>query len=195
MTDSGGDSPDPLLLQELEHYRSRWKGTERTSEQRMTMLLTAVGSAIAISAADFIHSTGNNRVDSGTFLCGVWLVVTLVAEGVFIRLVRGRRAMRRDIRIINIIRKNLYDIDSKEDPEQDGVLAKVWKLDHVPPKAFLWASLPMAAGLITSCSALASVWLYHSQFKRPPGISAILFGLAVMVVNTLAYFYVTKDDS
>src|SRR5277367_6375780 len=95
---------EPLLAKELAHYRERWQATQKLSDQRITMLLTAIGSAVAVSAGVFAHGTAKGGLDLHPLLSGLWAIVTMISEGIFLRLVQARRSICRDISIINSLR-------------------------------------------------------------------------------------------
>lgn len=147
--------PDPLLLEELEHFRQRWKSTEHIVEQRMTMLLTAVGAAIAISAALLVNGTVAGGINTATLLSILWFAVFLVAEGMFFRLIRARRSICRDIEVINFIRHKVIEGASQG---VKSILERVERRDSTPPRIFSIFSIPSSAALTAATSFLFGYW-------------------------------------
>lgn len=188
MTSQPG-APDPILLRELDHYRERWKSTERLAEQRLNMLLTAVGTAIALSTAILALGTPKGGIHAHALLAGLWVVVAIVAEGVFIRLVRARRSICRDIRFINRLRVVLVD---SADPKVTAVLKSVVDADSTEPRVFSVFSIHSASAVVAGSSVFAALWLANSGMTRTPPGDAFLFTFIVLALDLL---WVWKTDA
>jgi|HubBroStandDraft_6_1064221.scaffolds.fasta_scaffold209613_2 hypothetical protein len=188
MTESPSEPSDAdrLLVQsEIEHYRERWSSTAHLAEQRMTMLLTAIGAAVAISAAVLVHGSSDSPIDGNALLAGVWVIVALVSEGIFIRLVRARLSISRDIAILNLLRSKL--VDYSESSETKTTLEAVLAVDSSPPRSFSVTSMPSAAAVIAASSTLCAAWLADSGAVHAPPPYGYFVAGGLLVANLLAY--------
>jgi len=184
-------SPDPLES-ELAHYRERWKATMRLSDQRVTMLLTTLGSAVAISAAVIVHGS-SPTLDSRPLLSGLWAIVALVSEGIFLRLIRVRRSIARDVNIINRLRSAIYaDV---LDAKTRTLLQSIHSLDSNPPKVFELSSTCSAAAPVAAGSALCAAWLADSGIAHAPPSYAYLVGATALALNMFGYYWVGRRIS
>jgi hypothetical protein len=149
------------------------------------MLLTAVGSAVAISAAVILHGD-TPTLDSKPLLSGLWAVVALVSEGIFIRLIRVRRSICRDIGIINRLRTAIYELAA--DKRSRELLQSIHTVDSKPPQIFELASTCSAAATVAASSAFCSAWLADSGITDAPPAYAYVVGAIVLGVNMIGYY-------
>jgi hypothetical protein len=170
-----------FALQELAHYRERWRDTQTLADQRVTTLLTTVGAAIAISTAVLAHGLPKGEVDTNALLSGLWWVVAAVSEAVFLRLVRARQTITRDISIINYLRQALLR-DLTNGPMQEA-LARIANADNKPPRVFAPLSSPSAASISGTCSAFVAVWFGVSGLINRPPLASYLVASALLTVN------------
>jgi hypothetical protein len=170
-----------FALQELAHYRARWRDTQSLADQRITMLLTAIGAAIAISAAVLAHGLPRNEVDTNALLSGLWWVVAAVSEAVFLRLIRARQSIVRNISIINHLRENL--LRELANSSLHSALAQVAQVDGKPPRVFAPLSSPSAASISATCSVFVALWFSTSGLTSRPPLASYLAGSVLLVVN------------
>ena len=176
---------DDLLRQELAHYRERWRATEHLSDQRLTALLTALGTAVALSTAILAHGTVKGGVDSYALLSGLWAVMSVVSEGIFLRLVRARRSIcprhQRDKHPTNRTDWNGWRVRS-----EDASTHCCCRLNT--SQDFAIASAPTAASIVVSCSLFVCPWFADSGLSQsPPALSYVFFGIGML--TNLGWFW------
>ena len=150
------------------------------------MLLTAIGSAVAISAAVLVHGSGPGHIDAAGLLTGLWIVLAVIAEGIFLRLIRVRRSIRRDIRIINLLKETLYE--RAMGPEKE-VLKRILEADGKPPSVFMISATPTSAIIVASSAAFAASWLADSGLRSGAPLSAYVASLGVLIIDLTFYVF------
>lgn len=184
---------DPLQLvvhSELMHYRERWKSTQSLSDQRVTMLLTAVGSAIVLTTALMLHQGSVNGVNKFDFLSWLWAFVSFVSEGIFLRLVRARRSICKDIEIINRLRA--FQI-SQSLSDDKNLLEPIFDVDSKPPNLFSIVSSPTSAAFIVGGASFTSVWLGTSGLVGHPPEAAYFLAAALVVLDCLVFLRLDRN--
>lgn len=182
-------SGDALLTQELGHYRDRWQSTQHLVGQRMTLLLTAVGSSIVLSTAVLANGPHPGSIDAGPLLAGLWIVVAAASEGIFLRLIRARRSICKDIGIINKIRSALI---LRAEPDIADVLRVVLEVDSSTPRVFSVLSIPSSAALVVASSVFVAPWLADSRLTHRPPLPSYLLGIGVMAFDFGIFFVMDR---
>lgn len=173
------------LPEELAHYRERWRATERIVDQRLTMLITLLSGAIAATVALLSMNTPSPTVDPDVLLGAVWLAIAIISEGIFLRLMRARRSICRNIATINYLRSAILETVPSD---EQAVLRRVYALDSNLPRPFyVWGSVA-ASALVQSCAAVLVLWFWGPGVtERTPNIGIVLGG-AFFIGNMVAYF-------
>lgn len=173
------------LIHELDHYRERWRATDRVINQRLTLLITALGAAIAGTAALLSREpSGTPLVASASVLTVIWAILAVVSQGLFVRLVRARLSICRSIRIINLLRSQL---PAYTPPRDRAVLRTAYHLDGDPPKPFALLNSCGAAALIQAAATLAALSFYVAGATYEPPMVAFAAALALLVGNMAVY--------
>lgn len=172
------------LETELAHYRERWRATERIVDQRLTMLLAVLASAVAATVALLSREVRSPTVSLDTLLGGVWAALAIISQGIFLRLVRARASIHRNVATINFLRCYLMaDLPGRE----KAALEAVYSIDSSLPRAFyLWGSCSSAALVQGVSVILAGIFLMASLELTGVALSVAL-GLAAFAANIAHY--------
>jgi hypothetical protein len=118
-------------------------------------------------------------------LAGIWGLVAMIGEGLFVRLVRARSSIIRSITTINLIRAALIELLPISGPRL--VLEQAYASDSDPPKMLLVTSSASAAGLAGCAASFITPWLATSGLRVSPPWTAYLLGALVLVINLSWY--------
>lgn len=189
--DSAGKSADEgteALLVEISGYRDRWRQTERLAEQRLVMLLTILAAVITATAVLLSRTVPSPSAVSYDEMLGfLWLIMSIVAAGIFVRLVKARLSIYRAIVCLNYLR--CTHIALLPECTATQTLRTVLAVDSSPPPAFKCLSLPTSAAVISSCGSALAVWFLTSGSSKPLPASASAAGLTVLVVSCIYYYW------
>lgn len=183
---SGGNDVTEALEHELDHYRERWRATERIVDQRLTMLLAGLGSAIAATVALLARGdTTAAAVDVDSLLGAVWMTLAIVAQGILLRLIRARLTIHRNIAIINHLRAALVRHRARV---VQGALQVAYQLDSRLPRPFyIWGSTA-ACALVQAASTLLAYWFLVPGIDKPLAWYSLVGGVVMFAANMTSYW-------
>jgi len=168
-----------VLTSEMAAYRDRWRQTERLAEQRLIMLFTGI--TLACTASAFLLSSTAKRLDIGvanaTVAGTLWIVMSIIAVGVSIRLVRARISIVRSIICLNEIR-SAY-VSAIGNRQVRTAIERTIQIDSQVPPAFRWFSLPTAASAIAGASSVTAIALLMGGSVKPMPVVAPIVGAGI----------------
>ncbi|MCU1485754.1 MAG: hypothetical protein JWN67_2500 [Actinomycetia bacterium] len=174
------------LAGELAHYRDRWRATERIVDQRLTMLIAALGSVMAATVAVLARNAKDTPVDIDLILGSVWLLLSFLAEGIFFRLIRARNTIHRNIAVINHLRAAA----SLQLPTwEQQVLMPVYAADSRLPRPFYFWGSTTASALVQGAGLHFSIWFFGPGIRERMPLGGVIAGLSAFALN-MAYYWV-----
>lgn len=183
------DGKSAFLINELSHYRHRWRATEHVVEQRLTMLLAGLGSVLGGSAILLTRNAMDGQVSTTYIIAGIWSVLAVVAEGIFLRLVTARLSICRSIHIINVLRRQVAGSVGAT-----RTMASVYCLDNRPPPEFSLISSVAAALMIQTSASFVALWLAVTLLDVAPSIVAVLLAALILAGNTATYYHLSAKQ-
>lgn len=183
-----------LVSREIQHYRDRWRGSERIAEARTAVILTSVGAAIAVSSGVLAANTDTlHGVSVDRLLGAIWLLTATISEGLHFRLLRARRSIISSITNINTLRQVELDALTRNDAVTIA-LRSVYDRDSTPPKLLRIDSSAAAAALTGSVVLFVALWLIQSGFRYPPPVYAYLTAPTLFFVDFCAALWINSRD-
>jgi len=169
------------LLHELDHYRQRWSDADSFVSQRLTILISILAGAVAASAALLSGAESATEDSTHNILGAIWLILSVVSEGIFLRLVRVRHQTCCHIEVIYQLREQYIEQYGHGDTRE--TLTKAYLLDSVPPEPFSPWSSPSAAILVQGFSLFAGISYFTSAGVPWTLAIGLVVGLLAGAIN------------
>jgi hypothetical protein len=178
--------PEEVLAGELAHYRARWSESDALVNQRLTMLISILAGAVAATAALLSHKPTATGPSNTTLIAGIWLVLAMVSEAIFLRIVRARLSICRSIMIINLLRAAM--IKGFSATPAGEALSRAYVVDDNPPEPFAILASPEAPAVVNAASLFMAIWFSFGHGEGSPPLWAYAAMVVCFIGNNVVYW-------